>query len=167
MSNFKFSKEELKQIEKIKQRYLDKHSLLLPVLWMVQEKEGWISEEAMDYVGELLEIPYSTVLGVASFYTMFNKKPKGKYHLQVCTNVSCMLRGAYEIFQYLSKKLGIKNNEITADGLFSIEEVECLGSCATSPVIQVNNKEYYENLTKEKVDEIIEKFRTHLVEKEF
>lgn len=165
MSNYKFSNNELKQIEKIKKRYLDKNSLLIPVLWMIQEKEGWISEEAMAYVGELLDIPFSTVLGVASFYTMFNKKPKGKFQLQVCTNVSCMLKGAYDIFEYISEKLGIKNNETTSDGLFTLEEVECLGSCATAPVMQVNNKEYFENLTKEKIDELIEKFKTHLVEK--
>lgn len=165
MSNFKFSKEELKHIEKIQQRYPNKNALLLPVLWMIQGKMGWISEESIAYVAELLDIPYSTVLGVVSFYTMFNKKPKGKFHLQICTNVSCMLRGAYEIFEYISKKLGISNNEITSDGLFSIEEVECLGSCATAPMMQVNNKEYYENLTKEKIDELIEKFRSHIVEK--
>lgn len=165
MSEFTFSKEELKHIEKIKKRYLDNNSLLIPVLWMIQEKQGWISEESMAYVGELLNIPLSTVKGVASFYTMFNKKPKGKFQLQVCTNVSCMLRGAYEIFNYISERLGIKNNETTEDGLFSLEEVECLGSCATAPVMQVNNQEYYENLTKEKVDELLEKFRSHLVEK--
>ncbi|MCX7833947.1 MAG: NADH-quinone oxidoreductase subunit NuoE [Ignavibacteria bacterium] len=165
MNNFKFSKEEIKHIENIKKRYLDNNSLLIPVLWMIQEKEGWISEESMAYVGELLNIPLSTIKGVASFYTMFNKKPKGKYQLQVCTNVSCMLRGAYELFEYISNKLGIKNNETTPDGIFTLEEVECLGSCATAPVMQVNNKDYFENLTIEKVDELLEKFKTHLVEK--
>ena len=128
---------------------------------MVQEKEGWISEDSMKYVGDLLSIPYEHILGVVTFYTMFNSKPVGKIHLQVCTNVSCMLKGGYELFKYISDKLGIKNKDVTKDGVFSIEEVECLGSCATAPMMQVNNREFYENLTKEKVDKLIEKFMEH------
>ncbi len=151
-----FSEEELKKLEGIKKHYPDSKSALLPVLWMVQEKNGWISEESMKYVGDLLSVPYEHILGVVTFYTMFNKKPVGKIHLQICTNVSCMLRGGYELFKYASGKLGIKNKEVSKDGMFSIEEVECLGSCATAPMMQVNNKEFYENLTQEKFDEIIE-----------
>lgn len=151
-----FSEEELKKIERIKKHYPVSESALLPVLWMVQEKNGWISEESMKYVGDLLNIPYEHILGVVTFYTMFNKNPVGKIHLQICTNVSCMLRGGYELFNYASDKLGIKNKEVSKDGMFSVEEVECLGSCATAPMMQVNNKEFYENLTQEKFDEIIE-----------
>lgn len=151
-----FSEEELKKIEGIKKRYPDSKSALLPVLWMVQEKTGWISEDSMTYVGDLLKIPYEHILGVVTFYTMFNKNPVGKIHLQICTNVSCMLRGGYELFNYVSDKLGIKNKEVSKDGMFSIEEVECLGSCATAPMMQVNNMEFYENLTQEKLNEIIE-----------
>ena len=109
---------------------------------MVQEKEGWISNDSIKYVGDLLNVSYEHILGVVTFYTMFNKKPVGKYHLQICTNVSCMLRGGYELFNYASGKLGIKNKETTEDGMFTIEEVECLGSCATAPMLQVNNKDY-------------------------
>ncbi len=156
-----FNEEELKRVDEIKSHYPDSKSALLPVLWMVQEKEGWISEDSMRYVGDLLEIPYEHILGVVTFYTMFNKKPVGKIHLQICTNVSCMLRGGYELFKYVSDKLKIKNKEITKDGMFSIEEVECLGSCATAPMMQVNNKEFYENLTKEKVDKLIEELIKH------
>ena len=153
-----FDKKELKKIEEIKSRYPESKAALLPVLWMVQEKEGWISEDSMKYVGDLLNVSYEHILGVVSFYTMFNKKPVGKYHLQICTNVSCMLRGGYELFKYTSEKLGINNNEETSDGgMFTIEEVECLGSCATPPMMQVNNKDYYENLTNEKIDELIER----------
>ena len=140
-----FDDKELKEVEKIKKRYPDNKSALLPVLWMVQEKEGWISNDAMKYIGDLLKIPYEHILGVVSFYTMFNNKPVGKYNLQICTNVSCMLRGGYELFQFISEKLKIKNKETTSDGMFTIEEVECLGSCATAPMMQVNNKKYYEN----------------------
>ena len=154
-----FDDKELKEVEKIKKRYPDNKSALLPVLWMIQKKFGWISDESMKYAGDLLQIPYEHILGVVSFYTMFNEKPVGKYNLQICTNVSCMLRGGYELFNFISEKLKIKNKETTKDGMFTIEEVECLGSCATAPMMQVNNKEYYENLTKEKAEEIINKMQ--------
>ena len=150
-----FDDKELKEVEKIKKRYPDNKSALLPVLWIIQEKYGWISDDSMKYVGDLLQIPYEHILGVVSFYTMFNEKPVGKYNLQICTNVSCMLRGGYELFNFISEKLKIKNKETTKDGMFTIEEVECLGSCATAPMMQVNNKEYYENLTKEKLEKIL------------
>jgi len=154
-----FNQEELKKIEDVKSRYPQAQAALLPVLWMIQEKEGWISEDSMKYAGDLLNVPYEHVLGVVSFYTMFNKKPRGKYHLQICTNVSCMLRGGYELFKHASDKLGIRNNETTKDGIFTIEEVECLGSCGTAPMMQVNNREYYENLDAEKFSAIIEDFK--------
>lgn len=152
-----FDEKELKKIEEIKSKYPESNAALLPVLWMIQEKHGWISEDSMKYVGDLLDISYEHILGVVTFYTMFNQKPVGKYHLQICTNVSCMLRGGYELFKYTSEKLGINNKETSDGDMFTIEEVECLGSCATAPMMQVNNKEYYENLTNEKIDELIKK----------
>ena len=151
---------EIKKINEIKSRYPDEKAVLLPLLWMIQEKYGWISGDAMRYAGDLLNMPYENVLGVVTFYTMFNKQPGGKFHLQVCTNISCMLRGGYELFKYIEDKLKSENS----DSLFTIEEVECLGSCATAPMMQVNNKEFYENLTKEKVDEIIGHFRNSIKE---
>ena len=154
-----FNEEELKKVQNIKSRYPDSQAALLPVLWMVQEKEGWISEDSMRYVGDLLQVSYEHILGVVTFYTMFNKKPRGKYHLQICTNVSCMLRGGYDLFKLASNKLGIKNNETTPDNMFTIEEVECLGSCGTAPMIQVNNKEYYENLTVDSFEKLIDDFK--------
>ena len=156
-----FTEEELKKLDEIKSHYLDNKSALLPALWMIQEKYGWISTDNMKYIGDLLNVPYEHILGVVSFYTMFNEKPVGKYNLQICTNVSCMLRGGYELFRYISEKLGIKNKETTNDGMFTIEEVECLGSCATAPMMQVNNKEFYENLTPEKIDELIKSFHNN------
>jgi len=159
ISNHLFSQEELKQVEYHISKYPKKMSAVMPVLWMIQEKYGWISIDSMKYIGELLELPYEHVLGVATFYTMYFKKPVGKYHLQICTNVSCMLCGGDKLFKYVSDKLGIKNKEVTSDGIFSIEEVECLGSCGTAPMLQVNNKEYYENLTLPQVDDLLDRFR--------
>ncbi len=151
-----FNEEEMKQVNYHISKYPKPMAAVMPILWMIQEKYGWISLEAMKYVGSLLNLPHDHVLGVATFYTMYFKKPFGKNHLQVCTNVSCMLRGGYDIFNHISQTLGISNKEVTADGMFSIEEVECLGSCATAPMLQLNNREFFENLTIEGVNRLIE-----------
>jgi NADH-quinone oxidoreductase subunit E len=151
-----FNDIEIKKVEEIKEHYPESKAALLPVLWMVQEKYGWISTDSMKQVGDLLNVSYEHILGVVTFYTMFNSKPVGKIHLQICTNVSCMLKGGHDLFKFVSDKLKIKNKEVTTDGMFSIEEVECLGSCATAPMMQVNNQKFYENLTKEKVEKLIE-----------
>ncbi len=149
-----FSKEELAKIEEIKARYPEKKAALMPVFWMAQKKWGWLSGEVLHYVADLLEVPYSHAEGVASFYTMYFKKPAGKYHIQVCTNVSCMLRGGEDILANISKLLGIESNEVTEDGLFSLEEVECMGACGGAPMIAVND-DYYENIEISKVEELI------------
>ncbi|MDZ4712544.1 MAG: NAD(P)H-dependent oxidoreductase subunit E [bacterium] len=154
-----FDENEMKMVEHHISKYPQKMAAIMPVLWMIQNKYGWISLEAMKYAGDLLNLPADHVLGVATFYTMYFKKPMGKFHLQVCTNVSCMLRGGYEVFDHICSKLEIKNKEITSDKMFSIEEVECLGSCGTAPMLQVNNKEYYENLSLNKVDELLTQLR--------
>jgi NADH-quinone oxidoreductase E subunit len=151
-----FNEEELKEVNNYISRYPQKMAAIMPVMWMIQDKHGWVSEDSMRYIGDLLELPYEHVLGVATFYTMYFKKPVGKFHLQVCTNVSCMLCGGYEVFNHICKRLGIKNKEVTADGIYSIEEVECLGSCATAPMLQINNKEFHENLTIEDLDKLLE-----------
>jgi NADH-quinone oxidoreductase E subunit len=150
----KFTEENLKKIEEIKTHYPTSAAALLPALWIAQEQFGWISIDVMKYVGELLDIPYEQVYGVVNFYTMFNCKPIGKNHIQVCTNVSCMLRGAYDLIDYISQKLKIKPGETTEDKLFTLSEVECLGSCGTAPMMQINNF-YEENLSKEKIDQTI------------
>jgi len=154
-----FDENELKTVKNHIAKYPRQMAALMPLLWMIQNKYGWISTEAMKYVGDLLNLPHDHVLGVATFYTMYFKKPMGKHHLQICTNISCMLCGGYEIFDHISKKLRVKNKEITSDGEFSLEEVECLGSCATAPMLQVNNREFYENLTLEKVDQLLDRLR--------
>lgn len=153
-----FTEEEIQHIEELKKRYLKPDSVILEALYMVQEKYGFISQEGMKYVAQLLGITEEQVLGVVTFYTMFNTKPIGKYHIQVCTNVSCMLKGAYELMKSLEDKLGIKKGETTSDGMFTISEVECLGSCGTAPTVQINY-DYYENLTPEKLSQIIEELK--------
>ncbi len=153
-----FSEQELQTIEKLKSRYLKPDSVILEVLYLLQEKYGYITREGMKYAADLLGISEEHVLGVVTFYTMFNTKPVGKYHLQVCTNVSCMLKGAYELLKKLESELNIKKGETTSDGLFTISEVECLGSCGTAPVIQVN-QDYYENLNEEKLLQLINELR--------
>jgi NADH-quinone oxidoreductase E subunit len=152
----KFTPENQKRLDEIRTHYPTSQAAVMPALWIAQEQFGWLSSDVMKYVGDSLAIPYETVLGVAEFYTMYNKKPVGKYHLQVCTNVSCMLCGGYDVLDYISSKLGIKCGETTSDGLFTISEAECLGSCGTAPMMQVNNY-YEENLTKENLDHLLKK----------
>jgi NADH-quinone oxidoreductase subunit E len=108
----------------------------------------------MEYLAGELGIPVSEVRAVATFYTMFNKEPVGKYHIQVCQNLTCSLLGAESLISYLEQKLGITCGQITPDGKFSLSRVECLGSCGTAPVMQIND-DYFENLTAEKIDQIL------------
>ncbi len=153
---FTFSEENSKKIDEVLKKYPTKKAAVMPVLYIAQEQNGWISGEVMKEVASLLDINTDDVLGVVTFYTMYHQKPEGKYHLQVCTNVSCMLRGAYDIYDHIKEKLNVDNGGVTEDSVFSLEEVECMGSCGTAPMIAVN-EDYYENLDKEKVDELINK----------
>jgi NADH-quinone oxidoreductase E subunit len=148
------TKENLERIEKLRPLYPSVKALTLPVLWIVQEQNGWVSEESMKEVAELLNVPLSHVYGAVSFYTMFNRKPVGRYHIQVCTNISCQLLGSGTIMSHLCQKFGIKPGETTPDGQFTLSEVECLGSCGTAPMMQVNN-DFHENLTIAKLDGLI------------
>lgn len=152
---FKFTPENLDKINEALKRYPSKQAALMPVLWIAQEQNGWISNEVMQEVARILEITPEDVLGVVTFYTMYFKKPMGKYHLQVCTNVSCMLRGAYDIYENVKKNLGLENMQVSPDQKFSLEEVECMGACGDAPMIAVN-EDYFENLSVEKVNKIIE-----------
>ena len=149
-----FTLEELSQVEAIKSRYPQPTAALMPVLWMAQKKFGWISDETMEYVGGLVGVTKAHVLGVVTFYTMYFDKPMGRYHIQVCTNVSCMLRGGEEIYKNVSKELGIGHRQCTADGKFSLEEVECMGACGGAPMIAVN-EDFFENTSSSKVGEIL------------
>jgi len=131
-----------------------KRSGILEALRVVQEHEGYLTEDAMVEVADYLNLPKIHVFEVATFYSMFFKKPVGKNVLDVCTNISCMLSDAEDILDHCKKKLKIDLNQTTSDGKFTLREVECLGACANAPVIQVGKK-YYEDLTKEKVDSLI------------
>ena len=121
-----FTDENLKKIEEIKKRYPTAKAALLPVLWIAQEQYGWISEETMKEVAGLLQLPVGHVLGVVTFYSMFNRKPLGKYHLQVCTNISCQLRGAEKIVDHVSRKCSAAVGETSENQKYTLSEVECL-----------------------------------------
>jgi NADH-quinone oxidoreductase E subunit len=148
----------IKKIDELRKRYPTAQALVLPVLWIVQEQEGYISEDSMKYVAGLLDLPFGHILGVVTFYTMLHSKPIGKNHIEVCTNVSCMLRGSGKILEHLEKKLGIKAGEISRDQRWSLAEAECMGSCGTAPMFAVGD-EYYENLTIAKIDALLEKLK--------
>lgn len=156
-----FSKETLDIIEKLVARYPEgKHkSALIPVLHLAQaEFGGWLSADTMDYVATVLQLKPIEVYEVASFYSMFNLKPVGKCVLEVCHTGPCAINGGEALVEYLSKKLNIKVGETTSDGMFTLKAVECLGSCGTAPMLQCG-KDYFENLTDEKVDTMIEKMK--------
>jgi NADH-quinone oxidoreductase E subunit len=155
---FKFDENELKEVEKYIAKYPDKKAAVIPVLWMAQRKYKHVSKPMMQYIAELLGQTYSHIYGVVSFYTMFSQKPRGDYHLQVCTNVSCMLRQGDQIYKKISEKLDIKNNEVTSDGKFSLEEVECMGACSGAPMMAIN-EDFYENLDINKIDELIDSLK--------
>jgi len=149
------SEEAKSKIIQLKQCYPQAKSALLPALHLAQqEHDGWLSDEVMTEVAEAMELPPAEVRSVASFYTMFNRQPVGKHLIQVCTNLSCSLLGAEHIVEHIKRQLGIEVGETTSDGLFTLLEVECLGSCGTAPMMQINDV-YYENLTVERVDEIL------------
>jgi NADH-quinone oxidoreductase E subunit len=150
-STIVFTEEDKQKIAEFVARYPAKESAVMRALWLAQEKFGWLSIEAMNLVADTIPMPRADVQGVASFYTMYWKKPMGKTHLAVCTNISCMLCGGYEIYNYIKKTYNIGNGDVTPDGLLSLEEAECLGSCGTAPMMQVNNYDYVENLTIEKL----------------
>jgi NADH-quinone oxidoreductase subunit E len=157
-NTLQFPADTLKLIQEIKSRYPEgKHkSALLPVLHLAQaEFEGWLSVPAMDLVAQVLELDPIEVYEVASFYSMYNLKPVGKCLLEVCRTSSCWLMGAEDIVHHIEKKLGIKEGETTADGMFTLKTVECLGSCGTAPMMQCG-AQFHENLTFEKVDDLLE-----------
>jgi len=149
------SESNLNKVDELRKRYPTSQALLLPVLWMIQEQEGYISEESMKYAGTLLNIPYGHILGVVTFYTMLQKKAVGRHHIEVCTNVSCMLRGSEKILQHIEKRLGLKPGETSPDKKWTLSEVECIGSCGTAPAVAIGDV-YYENLTLEKLDKLLD-----------
>jgi len=149
-----FSEQHIARIEQLKARYQHPQSVILEALWMWQDEHGWVSQEGMTTIARLLGVPEHHVYGVISFYTMFNRAPVGKHKIEVCTNISCMLRGSDRILEHLTRRLGIPVGGTTADGRFTLLEAECLGSCGTAPMMQVGDT-YYENLDEGKIDRIL------------
>jgi NADH-quinone oxidoreductase subunit E len=152
---FQFTEENKKKFEAVLARYPKKLAAMLPTLWLAQEQNGWVSPEVMEYVGQLLEVPPSKVYEVATFYTMFHKEPIGSHHFQVCRTLSCQLMGAEGITAQIKQRLGIGVGETSSDGRYTLSEVECLGSCGTAPMLQLND-DFHENLTAEKLDKLID-----------
>lgn len=156
-----FSQEKLKKVSEIISRYPSgkQKSALLPVLHLAQDEfGGWLDVPVMDYVASLLQIEPIEVYEVASFYSMYNLKPVGRYMFEVCQTGPCMLNGSDDIIEYIKEKLHIKVGETTTDGMFTLKTVECLGACGYAPMMQLG-KNYREHLTKEKIDAIIEECR--------
>jgi len=143
------------KIEAVVKRYPVPRAAILPVLWEVQQAKGWVDLEAEAWVARRLGCSPAHVHACVTFYTMFKQRPSGKYHIQVCTTVSCMLRGSDELLLHLEGKLGVRPGQTTADGKFSLVRVECLGSCGTAPMFQLND-DYHENLTLERVDRLLD-----------
>src|SRR5204863_8639182 len=163
--NVVFSKEKLDKVAEIISRYPQgkQKSALLPVLHLAQEEfGGWLDVPVMDYVATLLSIEPIEVYEVASFYSMYNLKPVGKYLFEVCQTGPCMINGSDEIINYIYDKLGIKPGETSADGMFTLKTVECLGACGYAPMMQLG-KHYREHLTKEKIDAIIDECERNAV----
>lgn len=139
-------------------KYPVKRSALIPMMLYAQDEVGYLSDAVIEEIAQRLDLTTLDVRSVASYYSMLRFKPVGKYNVQVCTNISCMLRGGYDIFEHLEEKLGIGHKGITADGVFSLEEVECIGVCCWAPAIQVNY-DFHDDLTNDKVDEVIAAYR--------
>lgn len=156
-----FSEENLKKVQEIIARYPEgkQRSAILPVLHLAQKEfDGWLDVPTLDYVAELLDLKPIQVYEVATFYTMYNKEPVGKYVFEVCQTGPCMACGSHELIKYIEDTLGIKEGETTPDGLFTLKYAECLGACGYAPMMQLG-KRYREHLTKEKIDQIIENCR--------
>jgi NADH-quinone oxidoreductase E subunit len=153
-----FSAQSKQRVDKALAQYPNKQAALLPVLHIAQDQFGHLPDEVLELVAKTLELAPAHVFGVITFYTMFHREQHGRNELMVCTNVSCMLRGAYDMLAYLEKKLGIKAGETTADGAFSIVEEECLAACANAPMMICGNQ-YFLDLTEQKLDTIIDDLR--------
>ena len=157
--SFTFSDENMKKIDAIIKKYPMgfQQSAVMPLLDLAQRQhDNWIPEAAMEEIGRILDMPTIKVLEVASFYTMYNLAPVGKYHLQLCSSTPCMLCGAGDLLKTCKSKLGIEHGETTKDGKFTLSEVECLGACVNAPMIQIND-EYYEDLDSEILEDVLEK----------
>jgi len=144
------------EFERLLTRYPDGKAVILPALHLAQKEFGYVSDEAIVYIAGLVGTSPAEIEGVATFYTMYNRRPVGKYHVQICRNISCSLLGAEHLIEHVAGKLGVKPGGTTPDGKFTLSLAECLGSCGTAPVMQVND-DYYENLTEMSIDAILDR----------
>ena len=153
-----FSQETEEKFKHLASIYPQKRSALIPMLLLAQKEHGYVKAETIQYVGKYLDLDPSEVDSIMSFYTLLRRRPVGKYHIMICTNLACLLRGSDDIETCVKRKLGVGLGEVTPDGMFSAIEFECLGSCTTAPAIQVNG-EFYENLDVKKTESIIDELR--------
>ena len=151
---FQFDQERDAEFERLVKRYPTRESMILPALWLIQEQEGWICQEALAYVADRIGTFASKVYEAVTFYTMYQLHPMGRNHICICRTLSCWLRGKQEIVDYLKTDIGITPGKVSDDGKFSLEEVECLGHCGTAPVVQVNG-EFYENMDVDKLKALL------------
>ncbi len=153
---YRFSPESETRLGKLLEMFPDKRSVILPGLYLLQKEQGYVDREGMETLAEKIGDPISLaqIYGVATFYTLYNKKPVGKYHIQICGTSSCYLQGNDKLEKHICSSLGIHLGETTPDKKFTLEEVECLGACGYAPMVQINEA-YYENLTFEKIDQIL------------
>jgi NADH-quinone oxidoreductase subunit E len=154
----KFSDEFETRFAEMAPHYPTKRSALVPTLLYAQDEVGFLSDEVIAEIAGRLDLTELEVRNVISYYSMLTTKPRGKFNVQVCTNISCLVRGAEEILDHCKKKLGVPNKGTTPDGLFSIEEVECIGACSWAPAAQVNY-DFHENLNREKMDKVLEEYK--------
>ncbi len=157
-TNYKLSAQAKTFIKKELTRYEDKRSAILPVLYRVQKEDGWISPDTVSSLSAFMEIPEAHINEVLHFYTMFNKKPVGKYHIQICCNLTCCMFQARELLKYTCKQLKVKEGEMAKDGRFTITRVECLGSCDQAPAVQINDK-YYDRINKDKMNKLLKSLK--------
>lgn len=153
------TKEMRKKIEEAATRYPQRRSAIMPALFLAQEEHGYLPDAVLLEVADVLDVPEIWVYEIATFYTMFNTEPVGRFHIKLCTNVSCLLLEAGSLLCHLQGRLGIARGETTGDGLFTLSVVECLGSCGTAPVMQINET-YYENLSAGGIDQILDELKT-------
>jgi NADH-quinone oxidoreductase subunit E len=153
-----FSDEFEKRYAEMVGHYPTKRSILVPSLLYAQDEVGYLSDEVIAELARRCELTELEVRNVISYYSMLRTKPAGKYNVQVCTNISCLIRGGEEIYEHCKEKLGIRHKQVTKDGMFSLEEVECIGACSWAPAMQVNY-DFHENLTDEGVDKILADYK--------
>ncbi len=153
-----FSPELAARFDKLVTLYPVRRSALIPMLLYAQDEQGYVTDAAIREIAQRIGITPLDVRNVLSYYSLLRTKPVGKYHVQVCTNISCMLRGGQKLFEHCKQRLGVGHKETTPDGIFSLEEVECIGACSWAPAVQVNY-DFHDNLTADAMDAVLDQYR--------